>query len=224
MEKHLYLVANWKSNKTFEEARDFLNQYSTESPHRVVICPSMPFIALLKDSAEAKKLHLGAQDVSNYPPGAYTGAVCADMLKGWVDYVIVGHSERRKYFHETNDVVASKAKLALEAGITPILCVDQPYLEPQLAFFEAEELKKMIIAYEPFAAIGSGQPDSPEEAEKVAEKITRLAQIDLPVIYGGSVDAQNVRGFVEQKQIAGVLVGGTSLGIQDWQLLVQAVS
>jgi triosephosphate isomerase (TIM) len=140
--KKMYLVANWKSHKTLEEAQDFIDGYTVSSNHTVIICPPMPYVVPLKEAASRKGLALGAQDVSNYPFGAYTGAVSAVMLKNLVDYVIVGHSERRKYFGETNDMVASKVKQSIEADIIPILCVDEPYMEPQLAFFEPEEFKK----------------------------------------------------------------------------------
>jgi triosephosphate isomerase len=224
MEKRLFLVANWKSHKKLDEAEAYLRSYAARSNHRVIVCPPMPYLVTLFERAREKGLSLGAQDVSNFPYGAYTGAVCAEMLKGVVEYVMVGHSERRRYFGETNDVVANKAKLALEAGITPILCVDQPYLEAQLAFFEADELKKMVVAYEPLAAIGSGQADSPEAAERVAERVRQLTQVEVPVIYGGSVEALNVKAFVEQANIMGVLVGGASLEVETWQTLVEAVS
>jgi triosephosphate isomerase (TIM) len=206
--KKMYLVANWKSHKTLEEARDFIDGYTVSSNHTVIICPPMPYVVPLKEAASHKGLALGAQDVSNFPYGTYTGAVSAAMLKGMVDYVIVGHSERRKYFGETNDAVASKAQMALEAGITPIVCVDEPYMEPQLSFFEPEEFKKMITAYEPVSAIGTGQPDTPEHAEAVAAKIMQLTQIEVPVIYGGSVDVTNIRSFTDQPHISGALVGG----------------
>jgi triosephosphate isomerase (TIM) len=221
--KKMYLVANWKSHKTLEEARDFIDGYTVSSNHTVIICPPMPYVVPLKEAASHKGFALGAQDVSNYPFGAYTGAVSAVMLKKLVDYVIVGHSERRTYFGETNDMVASKVKQSIEADIIPILCVDEPYMEPQLAFFEPEEFKKMIIAYEPVSAIGTGQPDTPEHAEAVAAKIMQLTQIEVPVIYGGSVSAITVRSFIEQPSISGVLVGGASLKLDDWQAIVQAV-
>jgi len=222
--KQLYLVANWKSHKTWSEAKEFMQNYESNSEHRVVICPPMAYIFPLKEMIASKGLVIGAQDISNYPFGGYTGAVCAEMLKGVAEYIIVGHSERRKYFHETNEMVANKVRETIQAEITPILCVDEPYLESQLAFFGADEFKKMMIAYEPLAAIGSGQPEVPEQAEKVAKRIIQLAQEDVLVIYGGSVNQTNVKSYVDQEHISGVLVGGASLEIKTWKDLVAAVS
>lgn len=224
MKKRLHLVANWKSHKRLDEAENFLKSYSIKSDHQVIICPPMPYLFSLSEQMKSKGLSLGAQDVSNFPYGAYTGAVSADMLKGWVDYVIVGHSERRKYFGETNDMAVNKVRQAIEAEIIPIVCIDEPYVEAQLAFFEKAEFSKIIFAYEPLTAIGSGKPDTPEHAEEVAIKIGRLAQVDVGVIYGGSVDITNIRAFTDQDHIRGVLVGGSSLNVNDWESLVQAVS
>lgn len=221
--KQLLLVGNWKSHKNIDEAFDFFDGYRLRTEHKVIVCPPMPYVMPLKQKAEGKNVDLGAQDLSPFEMGAYTGAVTASMLKGMIKYVIVGHSERRKYFHETNEVVANKAKLALENEITPIVCVDEPYLESQLAFFEPAEFGKMVVAYEPLAAIGSGKPDSPDSAEKMAVRIKQLTSDDTKVIYGGSVTHENVRSFCELKNIDGVLVGGASLDINEWSLLVDAV-
>lgn len=217
-------MANWKSHKTMAEAQTFIEQYDEKSTQTVIVCPPFPYLLPLKEAVAQKQIKLGAQDISNYPFGAYTGAVSADMLKGVAEYVIVGHSERRRYFQETNEVVANKARLALEAGMTPIVCLDKPYMNAQLAFFGVDECLRMIIAYEPVEAIGSGQPDTPEAADAVAAIIQQLTQSTIPVIYGGSVDEKNVASFVAQPHISGVLVGGASLEVNQWQALVQAAN
>ncbi len=219
MGKTIYLVANWKSHKTLAEAEDLVQNLNLSTQNEVVICPPFPYLYSLKIPYS-----LGAQDVSPFPFGAYTGAVTAEMLAPVCKYVIIGHSERRKYFHETNEEVAQKLRSVLDAKMTPILCIDEPYLESQLAFFETAELKQTIVAYEPLTAIGSGTPDTPEHANEVAARIQRLANTELPVLYGGSVSAASVKQFVEQEKISGVLVGGASLAAESWNQLVDAVN
>lgn len=224
--KQIYLVANWKSHKTLDEAKEFVTGYNQSSPHSVILCPPFPYIVPLANIILENKspLKLGSQDVSNYPFGAYTGAIAADMLRGLAKYCIVGHSERRKYFGETNDIVANKVRLALDADLTPILCVDEPYLESQLAFFTTDELRKMVIAYEPLAAIGSGKPDTPEQANEVAHRIIELSGVDIAVLYGGSVTTETVNDYIKEPKISGVLVGGASLNLDTWTSLVAAAN
>ena len=220
--KQLYLVGNWKSNKTLEEAQEFIDTISLPdlpSDIHVVICPPLPYLIPMKESS----LELGVQDISPFPFGAYTGAVTGEMIKPYVHYVIVGHSERRKYFHETNQEVGNKARMALANGLKPIVCVDEPYLDAQLAYFTREELNQIIVAYEPLAAIGSGTPDTPEHAESIAEKIQSLTQANIPVLYGGSVTAETVKQYTDLPHISGVLVGGASLKADSWSTLVKAV-
>ncbi len=224
--KQLYFVANWKSNKTLAEATAYIHTLSLPvlpPTAHVILCPPFPFLFPMIQMAGERSLpvEFGVQDISPFPYGAYTGAVTGGMI-GTDVYAIVGHSERRKYFHETNQDVANKVHTAVENDITPILCVDEPYMEAQLAFFGENEFNHLIVAYEPLAAIGSGTPDTPEHAEQIAEKIQQLAQTHLPVLYGGSVTAESVGSFVEMPQIAGVLVGGASLLATSWSSLVKA--
>jgi triosephosphate isomerase len=216
--KQIYLVGNWKSNKTLQEADDFFKIISLptlpDNTH-VVICPPFPYLRSLEGSIE-----LGVQDISPYPFGAYTGAITGEMVKPYARYVIVGHSERRKYFHETNQEVGNKARMAIANGLIPIVCIDEPYLDTQLTYFTHEELEKMIVAYEPLAAIGSGIPDTPEHAQLIAETINTFAPV--PVLYGGSVTSDTVKQYVDMPNISGVLVGGASLKTESWSALVRA--
>jgi len=223
--KQLYFVANWKSNKTLEEAREYIETLSLPglSPEvHIVICPPFPYLFFMADQVKERQLPiaLGAQDISLFPFGAYTGAVTGGMVAPTAQYAIVGHSERRKYFHETNQDVANKVRTALESDITPIVCVDEPYMESQLAFFNGDECKKMIVAYEPLSAIGSGTPDTPEHADQIAARIQQLSEAEIPVLYGGSVTSESVASFVCMSHIAGVLVGGASLDPSKWSDLV----
>jgi triosephosphate isomerase len=221
--KPLYFVANWKSNKTWGEAVEYMHDFSMPeipSIHQVILCPPFPYVAGLKAAVSNSPIVWGVQDLSPFPYGAYTGAVTGGMLKGMATHAIVGHSERRNYFHESNQDVANKVRTALENDVTPIVCVDEPYLETQLAYFTDDQFKKMIIAYEPLAAIGSGTPDTSEHADQIGERIWHLSQTDVPVLYGGSVKPETVAAFVSMPHIAGVLVGGASLDPRSWRDLV----
>ena len=223
--KQLFFVANWKSNKTLQEAREYMEALQLSdlpSSTHVIICPPFPYLFPLVDIATEKHLPVafGVQDLSLFPFGAYTGAITGGMIKDTARYAIVGHSERRNYFHETNQDVANKVRTAFESGITPIVCVDEPYMESQLAFFTSDECKKMIVAYEPLSAIGSGIPDSPDHADQIAAKIQQVSEVEIPVLYGGSATPESVQSFVAMPHIAGVLVGGASLNASTWSDLV----
>jgi triosephosphate isomerase len=223
--KKVLLVANWKSYKTLDEAIAFFKEFpKIHTSHEKIICPPALYVHALADLIKEKRLpfRLGLQDISPFPYGAYTGAISAPMAHNMVDYVIVGHSERRRYFHETNDEIARKAKEVLEVGMTPIICIDEPYMHAQLAFFSQQELKRSVIAYEPLAAIGSGSPDTPLHAQEIASRITQLAEVEMPILYGGSVNADSVCDYVTQPLITGVLVGGASLAVDSWAALVAA--
>jgi triosephosphate isomerase (TIM) len=225
--KTFYLVANLKSNKTLAETLAWVDDlenldYMADNV-QMIACLPFPYIYPVYQRVTAKSLtiNLGTQDISPFPYGAYTGAVAADMVKDWVNYAIVGHSERRKYFHETNQEVANKVDLALEAGITPIVCVDEPYLDTQIEAINSQARGKLIFAYEPLAAIGSGHPDSPEHAQNVAKRIKLQAGNNVPVLYGGSVKEDNILEQLKQQSIDGVLVGGASLDSDSWKVLIK---
>ncbi len=223
--KTLYFVGNWKSNKTLDDVNEFVDTFTlpTLSPNvHVIICPPFPYLFPLAEKISARQLpvELGVQDLSLFPFGAYTGAVTGGMIVPTATYAIVGHSERRKHFHETSQDVANKARTAFESNITPIVCIDEPYLESQLAFFTNDEYKKLIVAYEPLSAIGSGTPDTPDHADQIAARIQHVSDMDIPVLYGGSVTSESVHSFVTMPHIAGVLVGGASLDVLKWVDLV----
>ncbi|OGV96819.1 hypothetical protein A2W24_03205 [Microgenomates group bacterium RBG_16_45_19] len=227
--KPIYLIANWKSHKTWSESEVFLQSFrGFREEGRVVniICPPFPYLKAAAELITALHLpiKLGAQDVSPFPFGAYTGAVSVQMLTGMVEYVIVGHSERRRWFHETNQEVANKAAQALEVGVTPVVCVDESYFREQILALEPKVLDKAIFAYEPLAAIGSGQPDKPEHTQAVAEKINQAAEKEVTVLYGGSVAVETLATFLNQPTIQGALVGGASLKAETWKGLVQAAA
>lgn len=207
--KKLLIVANWKSNMSIQEVSSWIEQ-SAKGKERseekeVVVCPPFIFLPILKSYLLNHKsnIQLGAQDVSPFPKGAYTGEIAAEQLAEFAKYVIIGHSERRKYFHEDDQMLANKVDMALDTGLKPIFCVQN-----------AETIIPKgvkIVAYEPVFAIGTGEPDSPENADKVAREIKEATKNVTTVLYGGSVTDKNVHTFTKTEHIDGVLVGSASL-------------
>jgi len=206
--KKVTIVANWKSNVSLHEVDAWTKQMENCKWHvdqkEVIVCSPFTLLQSLKSliSDTQLGLKLGAQDVSPFPKGAYTGEVAAIQLKEFVQYVIVGHSERRKYFYEDDQMLANKVDMALEAGLLPIFCVQDVHaIIPKGV---------RIVAYEPVFAIGTGEPDSPENADDVAREIKETVNV-ATVLYGGSVSSENVRTFTSMENIDGVLVGSASL-------------
>ncbi len=205
----------------------------------VVIVPPFPFIQAV--GKILKRAALGAQDVFWENSGAYTGEVSPIMLKRLgVSYVIVGHSERRRYFKETDEIISKKAKIAVDAGLNVILCVGEngdirkngaatsmefvkKQLEQSIINISKNSVAEIIIAYEPVWAIGTGKNATPEDAEEMAEYIKkvieRLDEFQKPVrvLYGGSVSQKNARVLSSGKNIDGLLVGGVSLNAQEFR-------
>ena len=221
------IVANWKENLTAPQAKRWLEEFSMINNQlsngvEVVVCPSFVLIPFLHSqlSPLTSRLSLGAQDVSKFEEGQYTGEVSAKMLKDFVKYVIVGHSERRKYFNETDEDAVQKIKQCLKYGLTPIVCVSN--LE-QVSKCHSVNESRIIFAHEPLEAIstrGQFRPDDPEHANLMAEKIKTIVGKNTQVLYGGSVTAENVKPFIEQPDINGVLVGEASLDPEEFSKIV----
>ncbi len=222
--KKLFIIANWKSHKTQDEANAWLQELRIKSHElgdkTVVVCP--PFTSLPLLSEEIKKqalsIQLGAQDVSQFDEGPFTGEISGEQEKDFCTYVLIGHSERRKNFGETDEIVVEKVKRAIDSGLTPILCISEMSQIHNSSFLIHNS--KIMIAYEPLAAIGSGEADSPEHAEDMAKKIKETCG-DMPVLYGGSVTAKNVHSFVAQENVDGVLVGTASLDAKEFSAIIQ---
>lgn len=216
-----YLVANWKSNKTIAEATAWLQQlanYDLPTGANLEIIVAAPFTALaaMKETGGFK---LAAQDVSPFPSGAHTGEVSAAMLKDLVDYVIIGHSERREYFGESAEMVAQKTNQAVKVGLKPIICLDEPYLENQISKLLGPA-GSLFFAYEPVAALKLDQPATPEHAVQVAEKIKRLVPGAM-VLYGGDVDSENAADY---KDLDGLLIGQASLKEDEFKKIIESIS
>jgi triosephosphate isomerase len=211
MEKKPLVVANWKATKSIKETIDWVKAAKPKleglTGIEVVICPSftsLPFIASLFKGTSIK---VGAQNVSHFPEGAYTGEVTAKMLDGLADYCLVGHSERRKNFAETNEQINQKVILLSECGIKSIVCISNI---DDVNSLVTNKNKIEAVAYEPLFAIGSDKPDTPENASKMAVAIKKILGEGIKVIYGGSVDPNNVASFTKEENIDGVLPGRAS--------------
>lgn len=219
------VVANWKLHKTVSEASEWLE--ATAQGIRpailekmgVIVCPTTILLPAMRQEISKLKIEfsLGAQDVSRFERGAYTGEVSAEQLRGWVDCVLVGHSERRRLFGETEAVIQQKMEVCLKNGLVPILCFESPDQLPVGSY------SPPIVAYEPPAAIGTGRPDVPEDAQKVAYQVKERLGAAVLVLYGGSVNSGNVGGFISQADIDGVLVGEASLEPDEFVRILEAV-
>ena len=198
------IVANWKMNYGITETAEFikfLKNAELPQDREIIICP--PFTVLHLFGAVPH----GGQDLHWEKSGAFTGEVSADMLKelGCI-YVIIGHSERRQYFGETDKTVVKKVDAALTAGLTPIVCVRSvEEVTPALVG------KPIVIAYEPVWAIGTGNAATPEHAQDIHSQIRKLVGDQVRILYGGSVNETNAAGYLAQPDVNGLLVGGASL-------------
>lgn len=242
------MTANWKMNKTTQEAQEFftdfrshLMSYRRDELPEVVICPSYTNIPILHSclSTHAAPMYLGAQNLSQFNDGAYTGEISTRMLKDLlVSHVIIGHSERRQYFAETDTTVKEKVKRALAEKLTPIICVGESLeqreagetdtlveaqVKAALAGLQKEQVEYVVFAYEPIWAIGTGKVCEADEANRVCGLIRQWAgNTQTRVLYGGSMNANNVESLLQHPDIDGGLVGGASLEADTFIKLVQA--
>ena len=218
--KNIWIVANWKSNKTIAEALDWVGQVGPKIEKRenvkVVVCPSFVDVEEVKKAIMVGNypLIVGSQDLSPYDAGEYTGEEAARILKDVIDFAILGHSERREKFSETDEMIAEKVKQALDNNITPLVCVqDKNTPVPE---------GTKLVAYEPIFAIGTGKPDSPENAQELASELKKKHGEEIEVLYGGSVTSENVKHFINEDGISGVLVGKASLDPDEFIKIVES--
>ncbi|MCC6711507.1 MAG: triosephosphate isomerase [Candidatus Pacebacteria bacterium] len=216
------ILGNWKSNKTDQEVDSWLSEFIHKtkgldfSKVEAVIAPPYPFLYKFKKIA----LKLGVQDISPFSAGSYTGAVAAHSLQDFgVDYVIIGHSERRRYFLETGDLISQKITQALINNLKPVVCVDESSFTELLSKVDQIDLQQCVIAYEPVSAIGTGNNASIEDVKnfkiKVEEKIGNVRYI-----YGGSVNETTVTEYLLVSD--GVIIGGASLDAQQFVRVLRA--
>ncbi len=219
-----YVLANWKSHKTLTEAESWLEEFlklyrpAPFDKLRVIIAPSTihlaPLWQLLQQHGDPT-ITLAIQDLSPFPLGSYTGAVAAEMARDLVEFAILGHSERRRYFNETNQEVANKVREAGAADIQAIVCLDEPYARAQLAAIEEEDLQGLLIGYGPVEAIGIDTPQSTETVQKAISEIQSLAP-HSPILYGGSINAGNASSYLDLAGLAGLMVGTASLDAEEF--------
>lgn len=233
------MAGNWKMNlgpaNAAVLARDILQETGQVTTVEQILCP--PFVSLhaVNEAVRGSVLRVGAQNAHAEPAGAFTGEVSASMLTGLADYVILGHSERRQFCHETDDEVNAKLHAVLEAGLVPIVCVGESLEENQagrtgevvtrqvrgaLANVTGADAGQLVIAYEPVWAIGSGLAATPDVAEAVCGEIIRILLADLydgtvaettRILYGGSTSPGNIASYMESPDIDGALIGGSAL-------------
>ncbi len=246
------IAGNWKLNKTIKEAIELVTLLKRKLTDLqgvdVVVCPPYTALSDVSELLIESDIRLGAQDLYWEEKGAFTGEVSASLIKdAGASYVIIGHSERRQFFHETNDTVNKKTKAALKNGLIPIVCVGESLaereanktfsiIENQLkgAFvnFSTEEIEKIVIAYEPVWAIGTGKVATPDQAEEVhafirkemAKAFGQEVAAALRILYGGSVKSDNIANLMSQADIDGALVGGASLDANGFADIVKNAS
>ena len=228
----IYIIGNWKSNQTQTQSQIWLSSFAKLNPQidpstNTILC--LPFTDIPEANRFLSKiplpLHLGAQDVSPFPSGSHTGQISASMLAELVSFCIVGHSEVRREENETSENVKDKVINLLKYKITPIICLDTPYVDEQVKLLLKENvnLSNCIFAYEPVSAIGSGKAQKATDAQKICTQISFLTGGESSILYGGSVDTDNVAEYVGQTNIDGVLVGGQSLDpLNFYKLIKQA--
>ena len=242
------VAGNWKMNKTVAEARELVSTMSAKlreiSNVEKVLCPPYIAIPALAEMLAGSEIGLGAQNLHWEEKGAFTGEVAPGMVKEFCQYVIIGHSERRTYFGETDESVNRKLHAAMKAGLIPIVCVGET-LEQYEAGSTSDVVRrqinvglagidspaKIVVAYEPVWAIGTGRASSGENANHVHEKVIRPALSDLfgaqagdaiRILYGGSVTAANAAEFFAYPDIDGALVGGASLKPDEFVAITKA--
>ncbi|MCU9815435.1 MULTISPECIES: triose-phosphate isomerase [Paraclostridium] len=241
------IAGNWKMHKTIAEAVEFVNEIKgkvNNTDVEAVICAPFTLLKDLKEATKGTPIKIGAQNMHYADNGAFTGEISAPMLKELdIDYVVLGHSERRQYFNETNETVNKKVLKALEVGIDPILCIGETLEEREadktkdvckvqtekaLENVTAEDMKKVVIAYEPIWAIGTGKTATAEQANDVIAYVREVVKglygeeisEEVRIQYGGSVKPSNVSEIMNQTDIDGALVGGASLQPADFTELV----
>lgn len=246
------VAGNWKMNKSFQEADDLLFEITDELKDKgrgeteVIVCPPFPYLEMACDIAADSEFLVGAQNLSQWENGAYTGEISASMLHSMgVTYCILGHSERRSYFGETDAVIAAKIDLALKYNIIPIYCCGEVLAERESgSHFEVvrkqvsealfhlgkEAMQQVVIAYEPVWAIGTGKTATPEQAQEmhafirglIAEKFGQELADETTILYGGSCNAKNAAELFSKPDVDGGLIGGASLKAGDFITIVNS--
>ena len=245
-----WVIGNWKMNGSLSANAELLNELlvgmTTQGAARMGVCVPYPYLAQVQAALNGSVIAFGAQNLSDKASGAYTGEVSVAMLKDFgVQLVLIGHSERRSLYGEDDALVAEKTRVALEAGLTPVVCVGETLDERESGQAQAvvlrqlkavadvigvSGLKRSILAYEPVWAIGTGKTASPEQAQEVHAWIrAALRELDaamaeeMTILYGGSVKASNAQEIFAQADVDDGLIGGAALVAQDFLTIYRAV-
>jgi triosephosphate isomerase (TIM) len=245
-----FIAANWKMNTTLSEATALANNLKENlinlEQKEVVLCPPFVYLVAVRNILKGSNIRIGAQNVYYQPKGAFTGEISIAMLKDiGCAYVIIGHSERRHIFMEDNELINKKIKAVLTAGLSPIFCVGESLeeradnatekvirtqIENGLDDIPFDKYNQLIIAYEPVWAIGTGKNATPEQAQEIHSFIRKLVvhlsndviAREVPIIYGGSVNPDNIQMLMNGEDIDGALVGGASLSADSFIKIVSA--
>lgn len=245
------VAGNWKMNKNVIDAQQLMMQLLSYKNNNAANCeiwiaPPSLYLMMAKDIFEKDEVGVFSQDMSEHESGAYTGEISVDMLES-IDAAgsLIGHSERRQYHGETDESCNKKVKLALDKGLIPVYCngetleqrkagqhlnVVKTQTETALFTLSAEEIKKVVIAYEPVWAIGTGETATPEQAQEIhahirsciAEKYGQEVAEEIPILYGGSVKPDNAKEIFSQPDIDGGLIGGAALKVEDFSKIIEA--
>lgn len=217
--KPLFIVSNLKSHKTEEEAKPWLEELAEIKNFdlinkKIIVCPPFTLLPFFNSFIEKNNLpiDLGAQNVSQFDEGAYTGEENAKQIKEFADYVLIGHSERRNNFNETDDILKRKVEASIKYGLIPIYFIQNQDMQIPKGI--------QIVAYEPIFAIGSGNPDTPENADLLASSINSKEN-QYNILYGGSVTSENVHSFSKMQNLSGILVGGASLDAKEFIKIIK---
>ncbi len=249
MPRKKLIAANWKMYKTPDEAREFVRAFlplvAGHERDEIVLCPPFVDLAAVVEAVKGSNVAVGAQNVAWEKEGAFTGEISAGMLLALgVSHAVIGHSERRQYFGETDDTVNARLKTALEAGLTPIVCVGEVLEERESGMTEevlrrqcarafrkisGKKAAKLVIAYEPVWAIGTGKTATPQMAAEahaliraeVAKAMGQELADNLRILYGGSVKPENAGALMSEAEIDGALVGGASLKPDSFTAIVK---
>ncbi|MCA6421758.1 MAG: triose-phosphate isomerase [Flavobacterium sp.] len=245
------IAGNWKMNKNAEETEDFLNELIDQLPNdieaQIIVAPTFVNLASAVDHLEFTNIGVAAQNMHQNESGAFTGEISADMLKSiGINIVILGHSERRSYFHETDTIVAQKVTTALKHDMTVIFCFGEELQDRQnkqhfnvvenqlrdgLFHLENKDWEQIVLAYEPVWAIGTGETASPEQAQEMHEFIRETIRKrygsdvaeDVSILYGGSVKPDNAKEIFSKPDVDGGLIGGAALKTEDFVAIVKSI-
>ena len=233
------IAGNWKMNNTVEESLSLIKELKSlvkeVKDKEIIVCPPFTSLSTVAKELKDSKIRLGAQNLYFEQKGAFTGEISPLMLKDiCVEYVIIGHSERRHILKENDERINKKMKSALANDLKPIFCVGETLKQRETGKTKdivkgqitkglagIKDIRNIIIAYEPVWAIGTGKNATPGQAEEVHLFIRKLIKAKIPILYGGSVNPKNIKDLISQKDIDGVLVGGASLNAKDFSQIVK---